>query len=83
MTGDSPEEIEALSSVLQRRAEELAPRLIGLTEDEARSLAAAAGCSIRLAERDGEEFVLRADYRPGRITAVVTEGRIATAEARG
>ncbi len=65
------------------RAQALAPRLVGLSEDEAKALVAAERCLIRVAGRDGDGFPLTMDYRPNRITVVVVDGRIVQAEARG
>lgn len=67
----------------EARASALAPRLIGLGEDDAERLAASEGCSIRVARRDGETFMLRLDYRPNRITIDVAAGKVVDAKARG
>ena len=65
------------------RAQALAPRLVGLSEADARALVASERCLMRIAGRDGDGFPLTMDYRPNRITVVVADGRIVEADARG
>src|SRR5437588_7512384 len=81
--GEPPsiEDIHARMAEARARADALAPRLVGLSEAEAESLVATEDCSMRVARRDGESFILTMDYRPSRITATVSNGRVVTAEA--
>src|ERR1019366_4944608 len=61
-------------------AEALALRLIGLPESEALALVAREGGDMRVARRDDQRMALTMDYRPGRITVEVEEGRTVRAE---
>jgi hypothetical protein len=79
----SIEEINARMAEMQARADALASRLVGLSEAEAESLAATEDCSMRVARRDEQTFMLTMDYDPSRITATVSNSRVVTAEARG
>ena len=56
------------------RASELAPELVGLSEDEASGLARSRNCSVRVASRDGEAYMLTLDYVPSRLDVVVEAG---------
>jgi len=50
------------------------PEVVGLGELEATSVLEAAGFSVRVAERDGEPFMLTKDYRTDRVNLVVAGG---------
>lgn len=53
-----------------------ADTLVGLTEDEATKIAIGRGWTVRVAERDGEQFMLTADYLTTRVNLSVTKGRV-------
>lgn len=56
-----------------------APDYVGLSEDQARDRAAAQGRRFRVVQRDGEDFVVTADYVENRVNAVVRDGVVVTA----
>jgi len=56
--------------------QELADRLVGLSEERAETCAVELGWGFRVAERDGEPFALTADYRPDRVSVFVAAGRV-------
>jgi hypothetical protein len=58
------------------RLQQEAPRFVGLTEDEARALAAEIGAVLRLGPVDG---IFTMEYRYDRITALTEEGRVVSA----
>lgn len=60
--------------------ERTAPEYVGLTEDEARALAADQDRPFRVVNRDGEDFIVTADYVERRINVTVRENRVLTAE---
>jgi len=53
-----------------------AEKLVGLTEDEATKVATGNGWTVRVAERDGESFMLTADYRTDRVNLTVRDGKV-------
>jgi len=53
-----------------------ARRLLGRPEDEARRIARAAGCEVRVARRDGEGLPGIANLDSRRINVAVTDGRV-------
>lgn len=57
-----------------------APDYVGLTEDEARSRAVEQGRPFRVVHRDGEDFIVTADYVENRVNAMVRDGVVVTAE---
>jgi hypothetical protein len=56
-----------------------AAALIGQSEDQAAATAAAHGWAFRVAERDGDEQMLTADYDPARVNVAVTKGTVSRA----
>ncbi|MFM7263630.1 MAG: hypothetical protein ACKO1X_07790 [Acidimicrobiales bacterium] len=56
--------------------DENAQKLVGLGEDEATKVATGNGWTVRVAERDGESFMLTADYRTDRVNLKVKNGRV-------
>jgi len=54
--------------------EEDAQKLVGLGEDEATKIATGNGWTVRVAERDGESFMLTTDYRLDRVNLTVMKG---------
>jgi hypothetical protein len=58
------------------RTEAVAATLIGLDEASATAAAEAAGCTVRVARRDGTPFVLTMDYRPSRINLTIDAGHV-------
>lgn len=50
--------------------------LIGLTEDEAMKVASSEGWEFRIAARDGEQYMLTADYIVNRVNVTIVEGTI-------
>ncbi len=50
--------------------------LIGLTEDEAMKVASSEGWEYRVAARDGEQYMLTADYIVNRVNVTIVEGTI-------
>jgi hypothetical protein len=54
--------------------EVVAPDVVGLSEGEATGLLEEAGFAVRVAERDGEPFMLTRDYRGDRVNLVVSGG---------
>jgi hypothetical protein len=53
--------------------------LIGLPEDEAAQMIAAAGFSERIVSRDGEDFAVTMDYRSDRVNLGIVDGVVTTA----
>lgn len=56
--------------------QEQADSLVGLSEDEAAKVAESRGWIVRIAERDGEQFMLTMDYVPSRVNLTMTSGRV-------
>ena len=57
--------------------------VVGLTEDEARSVLAASGFELRVVVRDGEALAVTDDYRPRRANVAVVDGRVTAIENLG
>lgn len=55
---------------------EKANTLIGLTEDEAMKVASSEGWEFRIAARDGEQYMLTADYIVNRVNVTIVQGMI-------
>lgn len=53
-----------------------ADSLVGLAEDEAVKVAESRRWTVRVAERDGEQFMLTADFQTNRVNLTVTDGRV-------
>lgn len=53
-----------------------ADTLIGLAEDEATKVATGRGWTVRIAERDGEQFMLTLDFQTNRVNLSITNGRV-------
>jgi hypothetical protein len=53
--------------------------LVGLSENQAATTAASKGMDFRVAERDGIEQMLTADYNPDRVNVAVTDGIVTRA----
>ncbi|MEY2966440.1 MAG: hypothetical protein RLY50_490 [Actinomycetota bacterium] len=53
-----------------------ADTVIGLTEDEATKIAADRGWTVRIAERDGEQYMLTLDFQVNRVNLSITGGRV-------
>ena len=58
----------------------LAPEYVGLTEEQARERAALQQRQFRVVHRDGEDFIVTADYVENRVNAVVRDGVVVAAE---
>ncbi|MFN8125728.1 MAG: hypothetical protein U0R64_04380 [Candidatus Nanopelagicales bacterium] len=58
------------------RAEAVAKKLIDMTEAEATAAAADAGMTVRVVERDGQQFPVTMDYSPTRINLTITGDRV-------
>lgn len=56
------------------------PDIVGLSELEATASLEAAGFTVRIAARDGEDFILTQDYRTDRVNLVVDGGVVTNAE---
>jgi hypothetical protein len=56
------------------RTEQFAESLIGLNEHDAVTSSEAQGFAVRIARRDGESFVLRADMQFLRVNLVIENG---------
>ena len=56
------------------RTERFAESLIGLDEQDAVAASAAQGFAVRIARRDGESFVLRADLQFSRVNLDIENG---------
>ncbi|MEI6198697.1 MAG: hypothetical protein WCP83_02020 [Actinomycetota bacterium] len=52
-------------------------KLIGLPEAEAQKVATSLGWKVRIAMRDGTEFILTSDYQTNRVNLAVTKGLVA------
>ena len=52
-------------------------KLVGLTEAEAQKVATELGWQVRVAMRDGEAFMLTADYQTNRVNLTITKGLVA------
>jgi hypothetical protein len=66
--------IEAMFGPARRRAQAVAPQLIGLSSQDARELAARSRCIIRAVRIDGRSLVVTADYAPHRIDVATQDG---------
>jgi hypothetical protein len=53
-----------------------AKQLLGLSEDEAQKVADGLGWQVRIANRDGEAFMLSTDFQTNRVNLTVTEGSV-------
>jgi len=53
-----------------------AKKLLGLTEDEAQKAAEQLGWTVRIANRDGEAFMLTTDFQTNRVNLTVTKGSV-------
>ncbi|MFM8626792.1 MAG: hypothetical protein ACKOCC_07605 [Actinomycetota bacterium] len=53
-----------------------AASLVGLTEAEATKVATSKGWAVRVVERDGEQFMVTADWRGDRVNLTVTGGKV-------
>ena len=67
-------------SVSQRK---IVDPYIGLTEHDARSLAAEQNRKFRLSGRDNELFAMTAEFYEGRITAHIVDGVVASCDIEG
>ncbi|MEI2702842.1 MAG: hypothetical protein V9E83_10625 [Baekduia sp.] len=56
--------------------EEFTRKLVGKTEDEARTIATGNGCTLRVTERDGKPSAVTLDYREDRVNVTVEDGRV-------
>jgi hypothetical protein len=56
------------------RTEQFADSLIGQSEQDAVAASEAQGFAVRIAQRDGESFVLRADMEFSRVNLVIENG---------
>ena len=68
--------LEAMFGPARRRAEAVAPQLIGLSSKDGRELAARFRCIIRAVRIDGKSLVVTADYAPHRIDVATQDGII-------
>ena len=50
--------------------------LIGKSEQEARTLAEANAYDFRISQKDGENYMLTADYKQNRINAIIEDGKV-------
>lgn len=55
----------------------------GLTVEEAQKVAAENGVPFRIIREDGEDFIVTADYVPGRVNAMVESGKVVDYEVEG
>ncbi|CAB5048933.1 MAG: hypothetical protein F2930_03710 [Actinobacteria bacterium] len=53
-----------------------AKKLLGLSEDEAQKVATESGWTVRIANRDGEAFMLTTDFQTNRVNLTVTKGSV-------
>ena len=53
-----------------------ADTLVGLAEDEATKVATGRGWTVRIAERDGEQFMLTLDFQTNRVNLSITKGKV-------
>ena len=53
-----------------------ADTLVGLAEDDAVKSAEGRGWTVRIAERDGEQFMLTLDFQTNRVNLSITKGRV-------
>lgn len=53
-----------------------AEKLVGLTEDEAAKVASGAGWTVRVVSRDGEDFMVTADWQENRVNISVVDGKV-------
>jgi predicted urease superfamily metal-dependent hydrolase len=65
---------------VQELTQDSADSLIGLTEDEARKVAAERGWAVRVAMRDGEAFMLTTDYREDRVNLTVEKNAVTSVQ---
>ena len=67
----------------ERACRRLGRRLIGVAAPAAAARAAARGCTLRVAVRDGRRLALTEDFQPARINVRVRGGLIAGIEFMG
>jgi hypothetical protein len=77
--GDSGEVTEPKESPVSPAV----PELVGLPEDEAADVAAAAGLEMRVTERDGEALAATMDYREDRVNVAVDGGVVVRVDGIG
>lgn len=54
-------------------------KLVGLTEEDAKTKITAAGLKCRVRNRDGQAFVGTCDYRMDRVNLSITDGKVTSA----
>jgi hypothetical protein len=62
----------------RRRAPSLASAVVGMDEDDARSVVEGGGCTFRVTLRDGTGS-WRGDLRPNRVSVVLEHGKVTAA----
>jgi hypothetical protein len=62
-----------------RRAPGLASKVVGLDEDDARSIVENGGCTFRVMLRDGTG-IWRGDLRSNRVSVVIEHGKVTSAQ---
>ncbi len=67
----------------ERACRRLGRRLVGVAAQDAAARAAARGCTLRVAVRDGRRLALTEDFQPARINVRVRGGLIAGVEFMG
>lgn len=67
-------------SVMEDPSARAAADFAGLSEDQACERAAAQNAPLRVVHRDGEDFIVTADYNPRRVNISVRDGIVVTAE---
>lgn len=70
----------SLGSPSSVSAESMAPRLVGLTEAEAKRIGASVGLLVRTVSRDGQELPIYWDLNSNRINIVVLNNLVRSAE---
>lgn len=67
----------------EKKEEKKSENYIGLTVEEAEKVAKENGASFRIIRKDGEDYIVTADYVPGRVNATVESGKVVEYEVEG
>ena len=70
----STDDWESASKAQIARTQSIANQMIGMTIDEATSLAEGSQLIVRIVEQDGESFMVTMDFRTNRVNLVIENG---------
>jgi hypothetical protein len=77
------EDMADLLGLSQRRASAVGKQLPGLSEDDARDLAAQSGCHLRVTRRDGRSLPMTLKYDAHCIDVAIADGVVVYASPGG